>query len=173
MNLLVVPFHWSRGQPRAYRPGACHPAPDRCVRGSDHGKHFRQRAHTLGPAAAFYLCRSDSGWPNHDANFHAAEDVAGDGIVSLVHCFFARASTLRSPSGAFRGRPSGLELSDDYNDRTRIQIWRMVFAALAGFGLAWIHKLCFVFNADEVIGVRYVVWIVGGIMTLTGKRGQL
>lgn len=62
----------------------------------------------------------------------------------------------------------GLELSGDYNDRTRIQLVRMVFAALAGIGVNWVYRLCFVFNSDELIGVRGVGWVIGGIMCVTG-----
>ncbi len=63
----------------------------------------------------------------------------------------------------------GLELSDDYNDRTRIQLFRMIFATLAGIAVNWAYKLCFVFNADELIGVRPVCGIIGGLMCLMGS----
>ena len=62
----------------------------------------------------------------------------------------------------------GLELSVDYNDRTRLQIGRMIFATVAGILVAWVYKLCFFFNSDEIVGVRYVVCIVGVIMLTMG-----
>jgi GPH family glycoside/pentoside/hexuronide:cation symporter len=62
----------------------------------------------------------------------------------------------------------GLELSADYNDRTRLQVARMIFATLGGIGVAWVYKACFWFDADEVVGVRSVAWIVGGIMLGAG-----
>lgn len=62
----------------------------------------------------------------------------------------------------------GLELSDDYNDRTSIQVARTVFAALAGMAVNWVYRLCFVFNENELIGVRYVALIIGGVMLVSG-----
>jgi len=67
----------------------------------------------------------------------------------------------------------GLELSDDYNDRTRIQLMRMIFATLAGIGVGWVYKLCFVFDPDELIGVRRVGWLIGGIMCGAGILSAL
>lgn len=61
----------------------------------------------------------------------------------------------------------GLELSADYNDRTRIQVVRIVFATVAGVLVGWSYKACFWFDADEVVGARPVAWIIGGLM-LTG-----
>ena len=58
----------------------------------------------------------------------------------------------------------GLELSDDYNDRTRIQIARMVFSTLSGLGVSWIYKICFFFDPDEIIGVRKAGWVIAGIL---------
>jgi GPH family glycoside/pentoside/hexuronide:cation symporter len=62
----------------------------------------------------------------------------------------------------------GLELSADYNDRTRLQVVRMIFATLGGVAVAWVYKACFWFDADEVVGVRSVAWIVGGLMLGAG-----
>ena len=67
----------------------------------------------------------------------------------------------------------GLEISEDYNDRTRLQIARMIFAALAGLAVAWVYKLSFVFSADEVVGVRWVAAIVGATMAATGVLSAL
>lgn len=62
----------------------------------------------------------------------------------------------------------GLELSDDYNDRTRIQITRMIFATLSGLGVSWVYKICFFFDPDEVIGVRTAGWLIGLILMVAG-----
>jgi len=62
----------------------------------------------------------------------------------------------------------GLELSADTNDRTRLQVVRMIFATLGGIAVAWVYKACFWFDPDEVVGVRSVAWIVGGIMLGAG-----
>lgn len=67
----------------------------------------------------------------------------------------------------------GLELSGDYNDRTRIQLARMIFATLAGVGVNWVYRLCFVFNPDELIGVRRVGWLIGGVMGVMGILSAL
>ena len=67
----------------------------------------------------------------------------------------------------------GLEMSDDYNDRTRLQIARMLFATVAGLGAAWAYKACFWFDADEVVGVRPVTWIIAGLMLCGGILAAL
>ena len=67
----------------------------------------------------------------------------------------------------------GLELSADYNDRTRLQVVRMIFATVALVLVGWVYKACFWFDADEVIGVRPVAWIVGGIMLTAGILSAL
>jgi GPH family glycoside/pentoside/hexuronide:cation symporter len=67
----------------------------------------------------------------------------------------------------------GLELSDDYRDRTKIQLSRMVFATLAGIGVTWAYRLCFIFHTDELIGVRYVGWLIGAVMCVTGILSAL
>lgn len=77
--------------------------------------------------------------------------------------FFVAYTIWSIPWGAL-----GLELSDDYNDRTRIQVVRMVFATLATLGVSWAYKLCFLFNPDEVIGARSVGWVIGAVMMGAG-----
>ena len=67
----------------------------------------------------------------------------------------------------------GLELSDDYNDRTRIQLTRMVFATIAGILVNWVYKLCFIFDSNEVLGARKAGWVVGGAMCLMGILSSL
>lgn len=81
----------------------------------------------------------------------------------LTTLFFVAYTVWSIPWGAL-----GLELSDDYNDRTRVQVVRMVFATLAGLGVSWAYKLCFLFNPDEVIGARTVGWIIGTVMMGAG-----
>jgi GPH family glycoside/pentoside/hexuronide:cation symporter len=67
----------------------------------------------------------------------------------------------------------GLELSADYNDRTRLQVMRMIFATVGSLAVAWVYKACFWFDADEVVGARSVAWIVGGIMLSAGILSAL
>jgi len=67
----------------------------------------------------------------------------------------------------------GLELSDDYNDRTRVQVARMVFATLANLATNWVYKLAFLFDSDEVVGVRSVGMLIGGAMLVCGILSAL
>lgn len=62
----------------------------------------------------------------------------------------------------------GFELTDDYNDRTSLQIMRSVFVNLATVSLGWLYPLCFVFSDSEAIGVRYVGLIIGVVMFACG-----
>ncbi len=70
----------------------------------------------------------------------------------------------------------GIELSSDYDERTRVQAWRMFFFLIGGLAGPWFYKLCFVFGgeatdggvAPEVLGARWVGLLVGGIIILTG-----
>ena len=67
----------------------------------------------------------------------------------------------------------GLELSADYNDRTRIQVVQLIFATAAGVLVGWSYKACFWFDADEVVGVKPVAWIIGGLMLAGGILSAL
>jgi GPH family glycoside/pentoside/hexuronide:cation symporter len=89
-------------------------------------------------------------------------------LTTLTTLFFVAYTVWGVPWAAF-----GLELSDDYNDRTRLQIIRMIFSACAGIGVSWAYKLCFIFNPDEITGVRYVGWIIGGVMAGAGILSAL
>ncbi len=64
-------------------------------------------------------------------------------------------------------RALGLELTTDYNDRTRVQAWGMIVGLLGGLGIPWLYKLTLVFGgahpgdtniSPDVIldGVRWV-----------------
>ncbi|MGE4490613.1 MAG: MFS transporter [Kiritimatiellales bacterium] len=55
----------------------------------------------------------------------------------------------------------GLELSDDYHDRTTVQTIRSVFVNIMSLGHGWLYPLCFVFNENEAIGIRYVGLLIG------------
>lgn len=67
----------------------------------------------------------------------------------------------------------GFELTDDYDDRTSLQILRSVFVNLAAVSLTWLYPLCFVFNDNEAVGVRYVGLIVGAVMFVCGILSSL
>lgn len=63
----------------------------------------------------------------------------------------------------------GLELSPDYNDRTRVQVWRTYFNLVPLFSMGWFYWFCQrpVFG-DVIVGARWLGWIVGGVIALTG-----
>jgi glycoside/pentoside/hexuronide:cation symporter, GPH family len=67
----------------------------------------------------------------------------------------------------------GFEMTPDYNERTRVQAWRAVFATSAGLFISWTYKLCFLFNENEVIGARYVGLLIGLILLVTGGASAL
>lgn len=59
----------------------------------------------------------------------------------------------------------GLELTEDYNERTRVQAYRTVFQAVGGLGLGAMWLLAQKWgNGNDVIGVRYVGWAFGGLI---------
>lgn len=83
----------------------------------------------------------------------------------------------------------GIEVSGDYNDRTRIQSYRSFFIIGSGLVTAWVYKLCFlpIFVGtpmdgvpDEVLGVRrvgilyaLVILVFGLIPVLACKTGSV
>jgi GPH family glycoside/pentoside/hexuronide:cation symporter len=68
----------------------------------------------------------------------------------------------------------GLELTSDYDERTRLMSFKSIFVSLGGiFFLPWAYKLCFVLGNDkiegvqrEVVGVRTVGIIYAILMVL-------
>ncbi len=75
-------------------------------------------------------------------------------------------------------RALGFELTRDYNERTRVQGWGMIFGLIGGQGLGWLPKLALVFgganaadktpNPEAMLhGVRWVGLAVGLIILVT------
>lgn len=68
----------------------------------------------------------------------------------------------------------GLELTSDYDERTRLMSLKSIFAGAGGiFLMPWAYKLCFVLGGDEVegvnrevVGVRTVGIIYGALMVI-------
>lgn len=54
----------------------------------------------------------------------------------------------------------GLELTDDYDERSYIQKYRCIFNSLAAFSLPWIYKLCLVVGnrSRSLLEQEHVVW---------------
>jgi GPH family glycoside/pentoside/hexuronide:cation symporter len=55
----------------------------------------------------------------------------------------------------------GLEMTSDYNERTRVLAWRPYMGLLVGLGIPWLYKLCFVLGDTEAEGARTVAVIMG------------
>lgn len=62
----------------------------------------------------------------------------------------------------------GLEITDDYNERTRVLAWRPYIGLIVGAGIPWLYKLCFIFGPHEAEGARTVGWIMAGAALLFG-----
>lgn len=71
----------------------------------------------------------------------------------------------------------GIEVSGDYDDRTRIQSYRSFFIIGTGLTTAWVYKLCFLPMfvgkpipgiPDEVLGVRTVGILYGALILAFG-----
>jgi GPH family glycoside/pentoside/hexuronide:cation symporter len=79
--------------------------------------------------------------------------------------FFAAVTVFIVPQNAL-----GLELSMDYNERTKVMAYRAFFASAGGLLLPWAYKLSLYskFGNNEVEGVRVVGIIFGGLMIITG-----
>jgi GPH family glycoside/pentoside/hexuronide:cation symporter len=55
----------------------------------------------------------------------------------------------------------GLEITSDYNERTRVLAWRPYMGLLVGLGVPWLYKLCFILGNTEAEGARTVAVIMG------------
>lgn len=62
----------------------------------------------------------------------------------------------------------GLEITDDYNERTRVLAWRPYLGLAAGLGIPWLYKLCFMLGPNEAEGARSVGWIIAGAALVLG-----
>jgi Na+/melibiose symporter-like transporter len=65
----------------------------------------------------------------------------------------------------------GLELETDYNERTKLMIFRVVPSFIVGIAISSLYKLTLmkdVWGGDEIIGARYVCSIIAVLMLVTG-----
>ena len=75
----------------------------------------------------------------------------------------------------------GYELTTDYDERTKVLVWRMYLGIIGMLGMPWIYKLCFmdIFGGNEIIGARWISALLGiiviviGIMPVIGCRENL
>lgn len=73
-------------------------------------------------------------------------------FMLMVFLYYTAYTIFMVPWGAL-----GLELTSDYNERTRVQAYRTVFQAIGGLGLGTMWVLAQKWGGgDDVVGVRYV-----------------
>jgi GPH family glycoside/pentoside/hexuronide:cation symporter len=83
-------------------------------------------------------------------------------IASLI--FFAGYAVFTIPYGSL-----GIELTGDYHERTRVMAYKVFFANIGGLLTSFSYNLCFVFgHGKEVTGVRYVGFLFGAIIIISG-----
>ncbi len=62
----------------------------------------------------------------------------------------------------------GYEVTQDYDERTRLFAWRFYFATAAGVTTQWLYKLCLMAGDTEVEGVRVVSVVIAVIVLVFG-----
>lgn len=85
-------------------------------------------------------------------------------FMAMVFLYYTAYTIFVVPWGAL-----GLELTTDYNERTRVQAYRTFFQGVGGFGLGvlwWLALKCG--GGNDVVGVRYVGLAVGTLILVCG-----
>ncbi len=93
--------------------------------------------------------------------FLGTNGIAGYFLVISVLYYLAY-TVFAIPWGAL-----GLELTDDYNERTKVQAFNVFVSAFSGLFLGFMWKMSMMFGENEVEGVRVVAFIFGGIILIT------
>lgn len=63
----------------------------------------------------------------------------------------------------------GYELTNDYDERTRVLAWRMYIGLAASMTVPWLYRWCTLdFFPNEIIGARWVSVVVGAVIIVTG-----
>jgi len=64
----------------------------------------------------------------------------------------------------------GFELTDDYDDRTRVMSWRMYIGLIAGLCIPYLYVWCQhdIFGGDVLTGAKWVSLLVGVSILITG-----
>lgn len=64
----------------------------------------------------------------------------------------------------------GYELTNDYDERTRVLAYRMYVGLLGSLTVPWLYKLCLspIFDGDVVLGARWVSVAMGLVIIVTG-----
>jgi len=91
----------------------------------------------------------------------ASPTAIGAYFIAFGFLFYTAYSIFTVPWGAL-----GLELTNDYHDRTNVQVWKTIAQAVGGIGLGWLWWLALRIGENEIEGVRYVGLIFGAIIVL-------
>lgn len=86
----------------------------------------------------------------------ASTAIIGAYFIAISILFYTAYAIFTVPWGAL-----GLELTDDYHERTNVQAWKNVFQAVGGVGLGSMWWLALRLGDNEVEGVKYVGVIFG------------
>lgn len=85
-------------------------------------------------------------------------------FIGMTFIYYTAYTIFMVPWGAL-----GLELTSDYNERTRVQAYRTVFQAVGGLGLGTMWWLAQKWGGgNDVTGVRYVGWAFGILILVCG-----
>ena len=85
-------------------------------------------------------------------------------FLVMVFLYYTAYTIFIVPWGAM-----GLELTTDYNERTRVQVYRVYFHAIGGLGLGTMWVLALKWGGgDDVVGVRYVGLAFGALILVFG-----
>jgi len=86
-------------------------------------------------------------------------------LVTTVSLFFMTFPLWQIPFSAL-----GLELEVDYHERTRLQLYKLVFSYTIGIviGSAYLLTQLKIWHGDEATGARYLGIIIGFVMLITG-----
>ena len=85
-------------------------------------------------------------------------------FMVMVFLYYTAYTIFMVPWGA-----TGLELTTDYNERTWVQAYRVMFQAIGGIGLGAMWLLALKWGGgDDVVGVRYVGLAFGFLILVCG-----
>jgi Na+/melibiose symporter-like transporter len=87
-------------------------------------------------------------------------------LILIISLFYSAFTLWNIPYSGL-----GLELETDYNERTKLMIFRVTPSFIVGIAIGSLYKLTLmkdVWHADEVVGARYVCCIVAVLMLITG-----
>lgn len=91
----------------------------------------------------------------------ASPTAIGAYFIALAFLFYTAYTLFTVPWGAL-----GLELTDDYHERTNVQAWKAAIQAIGGIGLSWLWWLSLNLGDNEIEGVRYVGIIFGALIVI-------